>query len=182
MDNFHAGLIARGFQSAMDADLPHPRRQLLLRIAALMISLALLLILVALAQPAYGQSHGGGRQMGGHGGWHEGGGRGGGGGWWGLGLGLGLGWGIASLVEPYPYGYYAYPGYYEPYRGYYPPYVVEPEPAMPAPIAPRYAPAQAAGPVGSWYYCDSAHGYYPYVAQCPEAWRSVSPVPPGPAR
>jgi hypothetical protein len=25
----------------------------------------------------------------------------------------------------------------------------------------------------SWYYCDSAKAYYPYVSTCPEAWRPV---------
>lgn len=24
-----------------------------------------------------------------------------------------------------------------------------------------------------WYYCDSAHAYYPYVSSCPEPWRDV---------
>lgn len=33
------------------------------------------------------------------------------------------------------------------------------------------APAQPAA--GTWYYCESAKGYYPYVATCNEGWRSV---------
>jgi hypothetical protein len=28
---------------------------------------------------------------------------------------------------------------------------------------------------GSWYYCDPAHAYYPYVTSCPVAWRAVTP-------
>lgn len=27
----------------------------------------------------------------------------------------------------------------------------------------------------SWYYCDSAKAYYPYVTGCPEPWREVKP-------
>jgi len=41
--------------------------------------------------------------------------------------------------------------------------------------APSTAPAPAPG---NWYYCDSAKGYYPYVQQCPEGWRSVPASPP----
>lgn len=32
-----------------------------------------------------------------------------------------------------------------------------------------------AAPEGSWYYCQSARGYYPEVERCPEPW---IPVPP----
>jgi len=28
---------------------------------------------------------------------------------------------------------------------------------------------------GSWYYCDAAHAYYPYVTTCPVPWRPVPP-------
>jgi hypothetical protein len=31
------------------------------------------------------------------------------------------------------------------------------------------------GKAESWYYCNSAHGYYPYVSVCPEPWREVPP-------
>ncbi len=38
-------------------------------------------------------------------------------------------------------------------------------------------PASAA-PAGSWwYYCESAGGYYPDVASCPEGWVKVPPRP-----
>ncbi|MBU6468225.1 MAG: hypothetical protein KGN31_06780 [Betaproteobacteria bacterium] len=30
------------------------------------------------------------------------------------------------------------------------------------------------------YFCSSLNGYYPQVPQCPEPWRSVNPIPPGP--
>ena len=35
--------------------------------------------------------------------------------------------------------------------------------------------ANRAGAQGSWYYCDAAHAYYPYVATCPGGWRAVAP-------
>ena len=56
----------------------------------------------------------------------------------------------------------------------------------PAPVAPPppagTAPG-AAGPSasGTWFYCESAKGYYPYVSDCKEGWRSV-PASPPPAR
>ena len=95
---------------------------------------------------------------------------------------MGLGWGLAGLVEPYPYGYYPYPAYGYPYRGYEQPYAIAPPIAAPPPSGQQYAPGPAPAPGGSWYYCDSARGYYPYVTQCPEAWRAVSAVPAGPVR
>ena len=49
--------------------------------------------------------------------------------------------------------------------------------AQPAPGAPPTA-APAAQAPGTWFYCDSAKGYYPYVSQCPEGWRSVPATPP----
>ena len=149
------------------------------------------LVLLASAHPAFAQHHGGERSGGHGGGWH---GRGGGGGGWGLGLGLGLGlgWGIATLVEPYPYGYYPYPYGYSVYPAYDYPYGAYAEPYAPQPYVPQsyaplpearqYAPGRATVPVGNWYYCDSARGYYPYVAHCPEAWRPVPAVPAGPTR
>lgn len=57
-------------------------------------------------------------------------------------------------------------------------YVVTQPPADPNMQAapPSVAPAQAAA--GVWYYCDSAKGYYPYVATCSEGWRTVPASPP----
>jgi hypothetical protein len=52
-----------------------------------------------------------------------------------------------------------------------PPPATSPQPAQ----APGSAPSSSAG---SWYYCDSAKGYYPYVAECKEGWRPVPAVPP----
>jgi hypothetical protein len=57
-----------------------------------------------------------------------------------------------------------------------------PQAAPPAaPPVPQAAPPanpspQSAG--GTWYYCDSAKAYYPYVPECKEAWRPVPANPP----
>ena len=63
--------------------------------------------------------------------------------------------------------------------------VVSPPPVAPQPAAPQ-PPAITPGAQapGAWYYCDSAKGYYPYVGQCPEGWKTVpaSPPPPAPPR
>ena len=81
-----------------------------------------------------------------------------------------------------PY-YYANDVYYTGGPGGY--VVVEPpaaamveRPAMetPAPDASPAAPPQAPG---TWYYCESARAYYPYVAECREGWRPVAATPPG---
>jgi hypothetical protein len=52
--------------------------------------------------------------------------------------------------------------------------VVAPPAAAPQP--PAGSPAAQAPAV--WYYCDSAKGYYPYVAQCAEGWKTVPASPP----
>ena len=55
--------------------------------------------------------------------------------------------------------------YWEPY----PPVVMAPPPQVfVEPTPPQY-----------WYYCDAAQAYYPYVQECPGAWRPVWPTPPG---
>ena len=40
------------------------------------------------------------------------------------------------------------------------------------------APAQPQPAAQLWYYCDSAKGYYPYVANCQSGWRTVPAQPP----
>jgi hypothetical protein len=58
----------------------------------------------------------------------------------------------------------------------------QPQPPLAPP--PQAGAAQGAPPQsvpGTWYYCDSAKSYYPYVATCNEGWRPVPAVPP-PAR
>jgi hypothetical protein len=33
-------------------------------------------------------------------------------------------------------------------------------------------------PASTWYYCESAKSYYPYVSECKEGWLSVPAIPP----
>ena len=123
--------------------------------------------LPAAAERGGGYGHGGYE---GRGGW---GGYGGGWGWgWG-GIGLGLGLGAAYLANPYVYSpYYGYP------YGYASPATVVIDNSTPvSPQGTTVAPSAQGS--GSWFYCDSVKGYYPYVAQCPEPWRRVSATPPG---
>ena len=117
--------------------------------------LGMLLIATSLAVPATAAPHGGGYR--------------GGMGWWGLALGLGLGWEAARINGPYYAP--AYPVYYYPAPEYYYPDI---------PPAVMVAPPVVAAPPSTpnWYYCPSAKGYYPYVRQCPEAWRVVPATPP----
>jgi hypothetical protein len=116
----------------------------------------------------FGGGHAGGRYYGGgHAGGYHGGGRyygsyGGNFGWWWL--------GVAGIwyFTPGPYYPYSYYPYANPYNDpYVPPVVVAPQTNAPAPQAAKV-----------WYYCDSAKGYYPYVPNCPEAWRTVPATPP----
>lgn len=89
-----------------------------------------------------------------------------------------------------PY-YYANEIYYAQAPGGY---VVAAPPAQAAPAPagqpqPPVAPPPQAGATpgapsqstpGTWYYCDSPKGYYPYVSTCNEGWRSVPASPPPP--
>ena len=80
---------------------------------------------------------------------------------WGFGIGIITGAVIGSqMVRPY------YPYYYPSYS----PTVIVQQPVVVAP--PTSAP-------GTWYYCEPARAYYPYVSTCPEPWRAVPAVPPG---
>lgn len=69
----------------------------------------------------------------------------------------------------YPQPVYPYP---DPYA-YVPLQTVVVQPPPPQTIAPQTVQQL-------WYYCDSARGYYPYVATCPSGWRAV-PATPAPA-
>jgi hypothetical protein len=80
---------------------------------------------------------------------------------------IGIGIGIGPLWAPY---WGAYP-YYS-----YPPVVVAPPPVVVHP-SPQLSIQSAPAPF-SWYDCDHAGGYYPYVQQCPGGWRAVAPTPP----
>ena len=126
------------------------------RMGNIMKKLFILFLTFIFAMPAYAD-HGHG-----HGGY---------GGYW---IGPAIVGGIITydLTYPYRYPYYPYP---------YPVY------AQPAPIYPQPAPAYAEPatpvqpPAQVWYYCDSAKGYYPYVANCPVAWRPVPAQLPPPS-
>lgn len=50
--------------------------------------------------------------------------------------------------------------------------------AAPAPSPTPGAGSPPSQMPGTWYYCESAKGYYPYVSQCPEGWKSVPAAPP----
>jgi len=87
-------------------------------------------------------------------------------------------WGWWWIVGPtwyfYPSPVYPYPDPYVP-----PTVVVQPAPpavvVQPAPVAP--ARPVTPPPPQSWYYCESARGYYPYVPACAEGWRAVPATP-----
>src|ERR1700730_7273609 len=99
--------------------------------------------------------HGGG-WSGGDGGWRGGGWEGGEGGALGRGLGLGsLGGALATAP------YYAAPYYAAPYS------------AAPYYAAPGYGYAPAPAAPTTWYWCDPYQQYYPYVSNCPIAWRQI---------
>jgi len=74
---------------------------------------------------------------------------------------LGWWWVAGGVWFFYPYPVYPWPD------PYVPPDL--PVPAVPPPPTPT-----------NWYYCESAKGYYPYVATCPEGWRAVMPTPDAP--
>jgi len=86
-------------------------------------------------------------------------------GWW---------WLAAGVWYFYPAPVYPYPDPYMPpvtVINEQPPVVVAPQTNEPAQAQPHQAPQ-------SWYYCNSAQGYYPYVPSCPEGWRTVPATPP----
>ncbi len=76
--------------------------------------------------------------------------------------------------------YYANDIYYLPVAGGYavaaPPAgpVVVAEPAAPAPAPETTGPY----PEGTWYYCEAAGNFHPYVTECAEEWQAVPAVPP----
>ena len=91
-------------------------------------------------------------------------------GWW---------WVAAGAWYFYPSPVYPYPDPYTPpvVVSNQPPVVVAPQaPMVAAPQTAAPAPAQA--PAQTWYYCESAKGYYPYVPSCKDGWKSVPAQPP----
>jgi len=99
-------------------------------------------------------------------------------GWW---------WIVGGVYYWYPRPVYPYPDpLVPPVYVEQPPVVTEhsmPQQVPPPPSAPGQPPQslpQAAA--GTWYYCDSAKSYYPYVADCPGGWRAVPATPNAPQR
>ena len=85
-------------------------------------------------------------------------------------IGVGPGW----WGPPYPYGWY--PPYVYPPPA--PTVIVESPPVyVERPDPPVDSGPAVAAPAGSWYYCPSAGGYYPYVQTCAEAWVPVPARP-----
>jgi hypothetical protein len=76
---------------------------------------------------------------------------------------LGWWWIVGGAWYFYPAAVYPYPD------PYVPPVVATPAPPPLTQSRPQ-----------SWYYCPSAKGYYPYVADCPEGWNPVVPQPTAP--
>ena len=77
----------------------------------------------------------------------------------------------AAVTAPFTY----------PYAPYSPAYAPPVYAAPPSAPAPAYAPRVYAAPPppppapASWYYCQSAGRYYPYVSACPGGWVTVAP-------
>jgi len=87
-------------------------------------------------------------------------------GWRGGWVGPALVGGVIAYDMAYPYRYsypYPYPVYEQPYPVY----------VQPAPVQ-----AQVQPTIPTWYYCNSAKAYYPYVPSCPEGWQAVAAQPP----
>ena len=95
---------------------------------------------------------------------------------------------VVSVLPPYystlwagsAYYYYANDIYYVAAPGGYavvaPPTggVIATAPTVAAPSPEETGPY----PEGTWYYCESADAYYPYVTECAEDWQPISAVPP----
>ncbi len=81
-------------------------------------------------------------------------------GWW---------WVVGPSWYFYPSPVYPYPSPWEP-----------PASAL---VSPPQGTVPSAPPTQYWYYCDAAHGYYPYVPTCPEGWvqKPAAPVDAMPA-
>ena len=93
---------------------------------------------------------------------------------------LGWWWIVGGVYYWYPRAVYPYPD------PFVPPVFIEQPPAVaavpqPAPPAPPPQ-SQPQGAAGTWYYCDAARSYYPYVGDCPGGWRAVPAVPNAPPR
>ncbi len=81
-----------------------------------------------------------------------------------IGVWPGFWWGAA-----YPYWWYPSPYYGLPQVGVR-------EPSAYVQRQPSSSPGSSESEA-SWYYCQSANGYYPYVQTCPEAWVQIPTRP-----
>jgi len=121
----------------------------------------------------HGSGGGGMRGPGGGRGWHSGGWHGG-----------GRHGSSVVVVGPYwgPYWGWGYPYYYPPYA-YYPPAYYEQGPPYPDAQSeyverePDAADESRPRAGSYWYYCPSAHGYYPDVRKCSKNWIKVPARP-----
>jgi hypothetical protein len=77
-------------------------------------------------------------------------------GWW---------WIAGDAWYGYPAPIYPYPDPYQPPEMG----AGDPPPAMATAPAPK-----------TWYFCEGANGYYPYVASCPGGWKTVPANPAAP--
>lgn len=79
--------------------------------------------------------------------------------------------GVRVWVGP---GYYPYP-YAYPYYG--PSYYAPPVVVVPSQPQQYVEQPQPGANSDTWYYCDKAGAYYPYVKTCPAGWREVPAQP-----
>jgi hypothetical protein len=86
---------------------------------------------------------------------------------------LGWWWVAGGAWYLYPQPTYPYPEPYPPTTVYMQQPAEVQEDIQDAPAAEEEPP-----PAQTWYYCDSANKYYPYVASCPEGWQTVPATPP----
>ncbi len=93
-------------------------------------------------------------------------------------VGVWVGGPVYYPYAPPPVPYYYYPP---------PPVVVQPvAPPVPPVYVERGQSGAAAAPddgapaqqPGTWYCCDTAKAYYPYVKQCASGWREIPASPP----
>ena len=92
---------------------------------------------------------------------------------------------MGAPVAPYYYPVAPAPYYYAPYPAYPAPVIVDPGQPDVYIEKGQVEGAQNAGSTGSagtWYYCDAAKMYYPYVKQCAGGWREVPATPPAQGR
>jgi hypothetical protein len=81
---------------------------------------------------------------------------------------LGWWWVVAGTWYFYHQPVYPFPDPYTP-----PVILIQPPPADTQNNMPP--------PAQFWYFCTSANNYYPYIASCPEGWKSVPATPAAPA-